>query len=134
MCYGPDLAALGHGAEHGWFNSFLEDSLNAISRRLTAVSQTTPPLVPSNHLPTSLLPSTLFNLLVSSSTGLTLSPDIHLDSSRLLLLNCRFCILEQVTVINGYMFPSVISCLRGILCILSPRSLLRQDHHLNTPS
>jgi len=36
--YGPDLAALSRGAEHGWFNNFLEDSLNTISRRFTTVS------------------------------------------------------------------------------------------------
>ena len=35
--YSPDLAALIPGDEHGWFNSFLEDTLNLISRRLTKV-------------------------------------------------------------------------------------------------
>lgn len=35
---GPDLAALGQGNEHGWLNTFLEDLLNTISRRMTMVS------------------------------------------------------------------------------------------------
>ncbi|KAL9129784.1 MAG: hypothetical protein Q9217_001860 [Psora testacea] len=30
-----DLAALSVGTEHGWFNEFLEDSMNNISRRMT---------------------------------------------------------------------------------------------------
>ena len=33
-----DLAAVGHGAEYGWFNGFLEDLLNKISARLLLVS------------------------------------------------------------------------------------------------
>ena len=33
-----DLAALGHGAEHGWFNAVVESMLNKVSRRLTLVS------------------------------------------------------------------------------------------------
>ncbi|KAL9133448.1 MAG: hypothetical protein Q9175_005373 [Cornicularia normoerica] len=36
--YGPDLAALGRGAEHGWLNTFLEDTLNKISMTLTMAS------------------------------------------------------------------------------------------------
>lgn len=35
--HGPDLAALGRGAEHGWLNTFLEDALNKISKRATMV-------------------------------------------------------------------------------------------------
>lgn len=35
---GPDLAALTTGPEHGWFNNFVEDVLNNMSRRLTTVS------------------------------------------------------------------------------------------------
>ena len=35
---GPDLAAVGCGTEHGWLNSFLEDTLNWLSRRATLVS------------------------------------------------------------------------------------------------
>ena len=35
---GPDLAALGRGSEHGWLNTFLEDTLNKISRRFTMAS------------------------------------------------------------------------------------------------
>lgn len=34
---GPDLAALGQGNEHGWLNTFLEDVLNSISRKVTMV-------------------------------------------------------------------------------------------------
>ncbi|KAL9100353.1 MAG: hypothetical protein Q9163_004260 [Psora crenata] len=37
--YSLDLASLAQDAEHGWFNGFLEDSLNTISRRLTQVSR-----------------------------------------------------------------------------------------------
>lgn len=36
-----DLAALGHGAEHGWFSGFVEDMLNKVSVRLSMVSSTT---------------------------------------------------------------------------------------------
>ena len=36
-----DLAAVGHGAEYGWFNGFVEDLLNKISGRLLLVSNTT---------------------------------------------------------------------------------------------
>ncbi|KAL9605448.1 MAG: hypothetical protein Q9179_001360 [Wetmoreana sp. 5 TL-2023] len=32
---GVDLAAVGHGGEHGWFNGFLEDTLKKISRKGT---------------------------------------------------------------------------------------------------
>ena len=35
---GPDLAALGRGTEHGWLNTFLEDTMNKISTRLTMAS------------------------------------------------------------------------------------------------
>ncbi|KAL9629719.1 MAG: hypothetical protein Q9164_006752 [Protoblastenia rupestris] len=35
--FSPDLAALANDAEYGWFNGFLEDSLNTVSRRLTQV-------------------------------------------------------------------------------------------------
>ena len=35
---GPDLAAVGCGTEHGWLNTFLEDTLNWLSRRATVVS------------------------------------------------------------------------------------------------
>lgn len=35
---GPDLAALGQGNEHGWLNTFLEDVLNMMSRKVTMVS------------------------------------------------------------------------------------------------
>ncbi len=35
---GPDLAALGQGNEHGWLNTFLEDVLSTISRKVTIVS------------------------------------------------------------------------------------------------
>ena len=34
---GPDLAALGCGNEHGWLNTALEDSMNAISKKWTMV-------------------------------------------------------------------------------------------------
>ena len=34
-----DLAALGLGAEHGWFNGFIEDKLNKCSKRLLFVSK-----------------------------------------------------------------------------------------------
>ena len=33
-----DLAAIGHGAEHGWFNAFVEDLLTKVSARLLLVS------------------------------------------------------------------------------------------------
>ena len=33
-----DLAALGHGAEHGWFNCVVEKMLCKVSQRLTLVS------------------------------------------------------------------------------------------------
>lgn len=33
-----DLAALARDSEHGWFNGFVEDTLNTISRTMTAVS------------------------------------------------------------------------------------------------
>lgn len=33
--YGPDLAAVGRGSEHGWLNTFIEDTLNMISVTLT---------------------------------------------------------------------------------------------------
>ena len=36
--HGPDLAAMGCGAEHGWLNTFLEDALNKISKKLTMAS------------------------------------------------------------------------------------------------
>ncbi len=36
-----DLAALGHGAEHGWFNGVVEDILNKVSARLSLVSSAT---------------------------------------------------------------------------------------------
>ena len=36
-----DLAAVGHGAEHGWFNGFIEDILNTVSPRLSMVSSAT---------------------------------------------------------------------------------------------
>ena len=35
-----DLAAIGHGAEYGWFNGFVEDLLNKVSARLLLVSST----------------------------------------------------------------------------------------------
>ena len=35
---GPDLAAVGCGTEHGWLDSFLEDTFNWLSRRATLVS------------------------------------------------------------------------------------------------
>lgn len=35
---GPDLAAIGQGNEHGWLNTFLEDVLNMMSRKVTMVS------------------------------------------------------------------------------------------------
>ena len=35
---GPDLAAVGCGTEHGWLDSFLEDTSNWLSRRATLVS------------------------------------------------------------------------------------------------
>ena len=35
---GPDLAALGRGSEHGWLNTFLEDTLNKMSMKLTMAS------------------------------------------------------------------------------------------------
>jgi len=34
----PDLVALGYGGDHGWLNTFLEDSLNWVSRKFTKVS------------------------------------------------------------------------------------------------
>ena len=36
-----DLAAVGHGAEYGWFNGFVEDMLNKVSPRLILVSSAT---------------------------------------------------------------------------------------------
>ena len=36
-----DLAALGHGAEHGWFNGVIEDTLNKVSPSLSTVSTAT---------------------------------------------------------------------------------------------
>ena len=36
-----DLAAVGHGAEHGWFNGFVEDLLNKVSAKLLLVSSVT---------------------------------------------------------------------------------------------
>ena len=38
ICQRQDLAAVGHGAEHGWFKGFLEDLLNKVSPRLLLVS------------------------------------------------------------------------------------------------
>ena len=35
---GPDLAAVGCGPEYGWFNTFLEDALNNVSKVVTLVS------------------------------------------------------------------------------------------------
>ena len=35
--HSPDLASLVPGVEYGWFNSFLEDLLNLISRRSAKV-------------------------------------------------------------------------------------------------
>lgn len=35
--HGPDLAAVAQDQEYGWFNGFLEDNLNRISRKLTKV-------------------------------------------------------------------------------------------------
>lgn len=42
-----DLAALARDSEHGWFNGFVEDTLNAISRTMTAVG---PSLANSENL------------------------------------------------------------------------------------
>ena len=36
--HGPDLAALGCDAERGWLNTFLEDTLNKISKSMTVAS------------------------------------------------------------------------------------------------
>ena len=36
--HGPDLIAVAQDQEHGWFNGFLEDTLNKISRKATVVS------------------------------------------------------------------------------------------------
>ena len=36
-----DLAAIGHGAEHGWFNGFVEDLLGKVSAKLLMVSNVT---------------------------------------------------------------------------------------------
>ena len=36
-----DLAAVGHGAEYGWFNGFVEDMLSKVSAKLTLVSSVT---------------------------------------------------------------------------------------------
>ena len=36
-----DLAALGHGAEHGWFNGVVENILNKVATRLSLVSNAT---------------------------------------------------------------------------------------------
>jgi hypothetical protein len=38
VCQREDLIALAQGAEHGWFNAFLEDFLNIISRKALLVS------------------------------------------------------------------------------------------------
>lgn len=46
--YGPDLAAVARDQEYGWFNEFLEDLLNKISRKLTRVS--TSILVPNSKI------------------------------------------------------------------------------------
>ena len=37
-----DLAAVGHEAEYGWFNGFVEDVLNKVSTRLLLVSSAMP--------------------------------------------------------------------------------------------
>ena len=39
ICHGDDLAALAHDVEHNWFNVFLEDVPNKISRRTLLVSR-----------------------------------------------------------------------------------------------
>ena len=39
ICHGDDLAALAHDVEHNWFDVFLEDMLNKISRRTLLVSR-----------------------------------------------------------------------------------------------
>ena len=39
--HGPDLAALGCGAEYGWLNTSLEDALNKISKSMTMASTPT---------------------------------------------------------------------------------------------
>ena len=48
---GPDLAALAQGNEHGWLNTFLEDVLSTMSRKVTMVSPdaVTPPLRNAGH-------------------------------------------------------------------------------------
>ena len=38
ICQRVDLAALGHEAEHGWFNGFIEDTLIKVAPRLSMVS------------------------------------------------------------------------------------------------
>ena len=40
--HGPDLAAVAHDHEYGWFQILLEDTLNRISRRFTKVSDDLP--------------------------------------------------------------------------------------------
>ena len=37
---GPDLAAVAHDQEYGWFQNFFEDLMNKISRRATTVGNT----------------------------------------------------------------------------------------------
>ena len=37
VCQREDLITLAQGAEHGWFNAFLEDFLNIISREALLV-------------------------------------------------------------------------------------------------
>ena len=39
ICHGDDLATLAHDVEYNWFNVFLEDMLNKISRRTLLVSR-----------------------------------------------------------------------------------------------
>lgn len=47
---GPDLAALGQGNEHGWLNTFLEDVLSTMSRKVTMVSpDAVPPPLPQRR-------------------------------------------------------------------------------------
>ena len=36
-----DLAAIGHGAEHGWFNDIVKDLLNKVPARFLLVSSAT---------------------------------------------------------------------------------------------
>ena len=74
---GPDLAALGRGAEHGWLNTFLEDMLNKISRKVTVASVTRSINANCHAYPSTLSPmqSSMLNVPpISCLTNNTMKP------------------------------------------------------------